>query len=359
MFEGYRRLNKHPVDIRFVEGLDFHCFCQFCIDFGVVPSQMRPQEIRNVLVAMERLQMKVGGDEELNCLDFEEFVEALFIVAMSSFALPSSNQFVLPEVKKLYERLEEIELSDIEASRSRERLPVESLKQLVTTPKQPVGELKQTIDKAKVPGEKAKQSVEPQKQPGEKAKGSGEKVKQPVEPQKQPGEKFKQPVESQKQQGEKAKGLGENVKQSVEPQKQPGEKTKQPIEKLQQPIEKLKQSVEPVKQQILATKTKQTSGDLVSISISTPSLLKSGKASTGAKNGSKPKPQTQDKSKPAPELPKSAEEGVVLFRRFLDELGIPKQKREALKLIEDRRQQRYVVDRPRYWDGRCMGLTQV
>lgn len=205
---------------------------------------MKPQDIRNVLVAMERFELKVGGDEDLSCLDFEEFVEALFIVAMSSFSLPSSNQFVLPEVKKLYHKLEEIEHPEGEVSRSREVLPPQS---------------------------------------------------------------------------------------KDKPQKK-------------------------------ATNAKQTSGNQISASLSTPNLLKKTKAKPAAATEehlpAKTPPNPQQPEPPQqPELPKTAEDGVGLFRRFVEELGIPKIKRDALKLIEERRQ-RYVLDRPRYWDGKIL-LKQV
>lgn len=224
-------MNKHPVQFRLVTGLDFNCFCQFCLDFGVVPTKMKPQDIRNVLVAMERYNLRVGGDEDLNCMDFEEFVEAVFIVAMSSFTLPSSNQFNLPEIKKLYHKIEVIEGSEVELSKSKEK-----------------------------------------------------KHQQPSPP--------------------------------------------------------------------TAQNTKQTSGakgKQLPASVSTPNLVAVNKT-PAAPNKLTRAPRIKPEEPSAPELPKTPEEGVQLFCRFLEELKIPRNKRDATKLIEERRQ-RYVLDRPRYWDG--------
>lgn len=241
-------MNKHPVQFRLVDGLDFNGFCQFCMDFGVVPTKMKPQDIRNVLVAMERYNLRVGGDETLNCMDFEEFVEAVFVVAMSSFTLPSSNQFNLPEIRKLYHKIEVIEGSDAEVSKSREKLPKQTISPVVQVPKQTSG-------------------AAPAKTP------ATEKSKPPKLP----------------------------------------------------------------------------------ASVSTPQLVVSSKNTLPPTNTSKQnqpvrasRPKVEDV--PAPVLPKSAEEGVALFRRFLEELRIPKHKRDATKMIEERRK-RFVLDKPRYWDG--------
>ena len=81
----------HRFPLKVPEGmLHFDCFYLFALDFGIVPKNAQPREVKNALVVMDKFDLK--GENDFNYLDIEQFTEAMFVLAFSKVLIPNMSK---------------------------------------------------------------------------------------------------------------------------------------------------------------------------------------------------------------------------------------------------------------------------
>lgn len=93
-------MHRFPLEIP-KDRLSFDCFYLFALDFGIVPRNAQPKEVKNTLVIMDKYDLK--SEKDFKNLDIEGFTEAIFVLAYAKVLLPDLStraRGVLPKGSK-------------------------------------------------------------------------------------------------------------------------------------------------------------------------------------------------------------------------------------------------------------------
>ena len=107
VFEGYRRFNRNLIHQPVGAFLEFACFFSFCADFGIVQGNAKPNELRGIILVIEKLNHSAENDVQF--LTFAQFVEAVLAVSYSHLLLPAKSSLDQKEIKEVYASLDRIE----------------------------------------------------------------------------------------------------------------------------------------------------------------------------------------------------------------------------------------------------------
>jgi hypothetical protein len=297
LFECYRGYCKHPLNIP-LDSIDFNSFFLFCIDFSVIPRNVKPTDLRTILVVIERLNFKVNEEQGVTYLNFDEFIEAIFVVSYSQVLVPSQHPLDSYTVAEIYAKLEQIEEDEDEKVRKLENGMKSS-----TSP-DALKDVETKSTKSKQGKAAVKQKDENEEDEMQEPKPEGENSVEPIQ--------IEEAAPENSSQTDPLPAISSRTALS----KQPSKKQLSPIPKKPQRQQPKKLSKSP--------RVRHTTSQ--------------GDGLSGGARVIKNDPTYWQK-------------GISHLREFLQGLNIPNNKVAVSKLVEERRK-KYKLIQDRYWEGR-------